>query len=167
MILCVIVLCPISRLKPLKYKVMQCVLCWCIYAGTTIPKILTQESELDLVLIVPMFCIFLYCYFSVLISLRRPRPGDREQGQKTSGDKLKIKAIKIILVNLVCFAVNYLPLFFIYYLAAITNVTRILFQVFGNLGVACGLVQPLHYLHRSGKLSCFNKALPTKKDINQ
>lgn len=155
-------LCPISRLKPLKYKVMQCFLCWFLYGVTTPTKVFAHGSEFELVILVPMFCIFLYCYVSVLISLRQPRPGDGEQGSKTSGDKLKINAIKIILVNLVCFLVNYLPLHVIYYLDTWTDATQTLFQILGKFGVACGLVQPLLYLQRSRKLSCFNKALSTK-----
>lgn len=153
-------LCPISRLKPLKYKMTQCLLCWCVYGVFTVTKIFKENSEYELICLVPTLCIFLYCYFSVLISLRRPRPGDGEQGRKTSGDKLKIKAIKIIFVNLVSFAVNYLPITAIYYTNEWNIVTVILFQVFGSIGVACGLVQPLHYLHKSGKLCFSKKALP-------
>lgn len=160
-LLSITALCPISRLKPLKYKLTQCLLCWCIYAVMTVTKIIKENSEYELIFIVPATCTFLFCYFSVLISLRRPRPGDGEQGQKTSGDKLKKKAIKIILVNLVSFVVNYVPITAIYYISEWNNVTLMLFNVFQNIGIACGLVQPLHYLHKSGKLSCFNKALPT------
>lgn len=151
---------PISRLKPLKYKLAQCLLCWCIYGVMTVMKILKENSEYELVFLVPALCIFLFCYFSVLTSLRRPRPGDGAQRRKTSGDKVKMKAIKIILVNLVVFVVNYLPTTVIYYINECNKVTLTLFKVFESVGVACGLVQPLLYLHKSDKLHCFKKVLP-------
>lgn len=151
-------LCPISRLKPLKYKLMQCLLCWCIHGFFTATKIFKQNLEYEQIFLVPASCTFVFCYFSVVISLRRPRPGDGQHARKTSGDKLKIKAIKIILMNLVSFVLNYLPVTVIFYTNEWNDITLMLFQFFGNVGVACGLVQPIHYLHKSGKLSCFNKA---------
>lgn len=111
---------------------------------------------------IPTLCIFLYCYFSALISLRRPRPGDREQERKTSGGKMKIKAIKIILVNLVCFLVNYLPTLLVYYLGQRIYIARLVSIVFKNVGIVCGLIHPLLYLHRARKLYCLKRALNAK-----
>lgn len=97
---------PFLRLKSLKYKVTQGALSWCIYFLALFTKLsLLPEAPVGLLWCVPILCIFLYCCSSVLCSLKHPGPGKREQ--KTSGDKMKIKAFNIILVHLVCFLVNY------------------------------------------------------------
>lgn len=137
---------------------MQCILSWCFYLALVFSKLETSMPDYVMFWFIPALCTFLYCYFSALISLRRPRPGDREQERKTSGDKMKIKAIKIILANLICFLVNYLPTLLIYYLYNRIYIARLVFGVFEKVGVVCGLVQPLLYLHRARKLSCLKRA---------
>lgn len=155
------------RLKPLKYKAAQCILSWCFYLVVTFAKFEDSISEYVIIWFVPMLCIFLYCYFSALISLRRPRPGDREQERKTSGDKMKMKAIKIILVNLICFLFNYLPTLLVHYLRQRTYISKLLFIVLKNVGTVCGLVHPFLYLHRARKLSCLKRALNAKMKKNK
>lgn len=152
----------VSRLKPLKYKVTQCILSWCFYLAVVLLKFEVSMYDYLLIWFIPTLCIFLYCYFSALISLRRPRPGDREQERKTSGSKPKIKAIKIILVNLICFLVNYLPGLLAYYLSQRIYIAGLVSTVLKNFGIVCGLVNPLLYLHRARKLSCLKRALHTK-----
>lgn len=151
------------RLKPLKYRVAQCALSWSLYIVISIPKVLEDDSRKrdygGLIWFIPTLCIFLFCQFSVLYSLKRPRPGDRERGEKTSGDKMKIKAFNIILMNLLCFLVNYLPTLCISYIRFTHYETS--YSIFMSLGLICGLVQPLHFLHRVGKLSCLWRLLIT------
>lgn len=141
---------------------MQCILSWCFYLVVILPRVKASLSDYVVIWFIPMSCIFLYCYFSALISLRRPRPGDREQERKTSGCRMKIKAIKIILANLICFLINYLPTLLVYYIGKKIYIARLVFVVFKNVGLVCGLVHPLLYLHRVRKLSCLKKALNAK-----
>lgn len=140
----------------------QCILSWCFYSAVAFHKFKASVSGYITIWFIPVLCIFLYCYFTSLISLRRPRPGDREQERKTSGGKMKIKAIKIILANLICFLVNYLPLLLVYGLGKRMHIARSVFVVFKNVGIVCGLVHPLLYLHRAKKLSCPIRALNAK-----
>lgn len=142
---------------------MQCILSWCFYFAVASPKFITSVSEYVMVWFVPVLCIFLYCYFSAVISLRRPRPGVKEQERKTSGGKMKIKAIKIILVNLICFLVNYLPTLLLYILLKRIYIASSVFIVFKNVGIVCGLVHPLLYLHRTRNLSCLKRKTGQKK----
>lgn len=141
---------------------MQCILSWCFYFAIAFPEVKGSTPHYLLFWFIPTLCIFLYCYFSALISLRRPRPGDRGQERKTSGDKLKIKAIKIILVNLICYLVNYLPLPLVYYLCQRIYIATSVSIVFTNVGIVCGLGHPLLYLHRTRKLPCLKRALNAK-----
>lgn len=141
---------------------MQCILSWCFYLVVAFPKLQISVPVDEIIWFIPTLCIFLYCYFSALISLRRPRPGDGEQERKTCGGKMKAKAIKIILVNLICFLVNYLPTILVYCLGKKIYVARLAFVVFKNVGIVCGLVHPFLYLHRVRKLSCLKRALNAK-----
>lgn len=152
------------RLKPLKYRVAQCALSWSLYVVISIPRILEddfqQEDYSGLIWFIPSLCFFLFCKFSVLHSLKRPRPGDGERAEKTSGDKMKIKAFNIILMHLLCFLVNYLPTLALSYIRSFHR--QIHFSISIGLGSICGLVQPLHFLHRVGKLSCLWRVLITR-----
>lgn len=152
-----------SRLKPLKYRVAQCALSWSLYIVIAVPKVLeagfVRKDYKGLIWLIPTLCIFLFCQFSVLYSLKRPRPGDREQGEKTSGDKMKMKAFNIILMHLLCFLVNYLPTLILFFIKH--RHCSISYSICLSLGLICGLVQPLHFLHRVGKLSFLQRALIT------
>lgn len=155
---------PFPRLKPLKYKVAQCALSWCVILLVFLPKFTLPEEAFrnsGLIWFLPTVCIFLFCYFSVLRSLKRPGPGGRER-ETTSGNKIKIKAFNIIVVHLVCFLVNYLPTLIVDSLQTQIYMPSIIFDILINLGVVCGLVHPLLYLHRAGKLSCLMKALTSR-----
>lgn len=144
------------RLKPLKYAVTQCALAWCV-VFLVFFLMLQRASVIGLLWFVPTFCIFLYCYFAVLFSLRRPGPGERQAEERGRGDKMKRKAITIIFVNMLCFVVNYLPPLTIYYVMMLVTVPTIVYDVATSLGIVCGLVQPFLYLHRVGKLPCLKR----------
>lgn len=142
----------------MRYTVTQCALAWCV-AFLLLFLMLQRPSEIGLVWFFPIVCMFLYCYFAVLFSLKQPGPGERQGEERGRGDRMKRKAISIILVNMVSYVVNYLPPLTIYYLARVVTVPTIAYDVATSLGIVCGLVQPFLYLHRAGKLPCLERAL--------
>lgn len=148
----------IPRFKPPRYKVAFCALVWCLIFLISLLMWTSPEEALAPIVsiwFVPMIFMLAYLYFSVQCSLKRPGPGKREgEGkQRKIGDKIKRKAFNINLVLLLCFMLNYLPLLLIHFLKMKINISAILQDIYYSLGIVCGNVQPLFYLHRTGKLS--------------
>lgn len=143
------VLCP-SRLKRLRYKVTGCILSWSIFLLILFTRVFIPQRPMDgLVWVLVALCIFIYCCFSVLFSLKQNPPGDRECREESSGVKMKNRAFNIILVHLLCFLVNYLPLFVLFLFIG-DRVIYNTFHLFESLGIVCGLIHPILYLHRAG-----------------
>lgn len=153
-----ITLCCVSipRFKPLKYKVAQCGLAWCTFFLTVLLLWTLSPQIIALLWFVPTLCMLLYCYFSVLYSLKRPGPGEREGEERRQGDRMKRKAFNIILVHLACFLVNYLPALIVQNVKTQIYMSSNVLDLM-KLGIVCGHVQPLLYLHRAGKLCCVSR----------
>ncbi len=156
------VLFSISRLKALKYKVANCALAWCfilfiIILFWTLPEVI---YSVQYVMFVSFTCIFFFGYFLVLHSLKRAGPGDRKgEGKlRKTGDKTKRKAFNTILVTLLCIMFNYLPAMMTQVLAEQISISMIFSDLTRGLALVCGNIQPVLYLHRTGKLSFLNKA---------
>lgn len=146
---------PISRFKPLKYRLPQCALAWCVFFLIFFLMRMSPTRNNVLIWFVPTLCMLLFCKFSVLYSLRQPGPGERDERRK--GDKMKRKAFNLIFVHLVCFLVNYVPVMVAHRLTRQIHISSIVLDLAVGLGMMCGHVQPLLYLHRAGKLSCIRK----------
>lgn len=154
---------PLSRLKLLRYKVAQCVLSWSIFLVALCMKgSIRDDSDIELLWFLPILCIFLFCCFSVLYSLKRPSPGERERKEKTSGEKMKKKAFNIILVHVLVYLANYLPTSILHYNFRHVRHSNLISDICVSLGIACGLVHPLFYLHRAGKFSGLKRAVTLK-----
>lgn len=104
--------------------------------------------------------LLLYCTLSVLWSLQQPGPGEREVRDRRGGDQMKRKAFNIVLVNLICFLVNYLPVVIYRLVIKTIQGPYLVLDLIICLGLVCGIIQPLLYLSRAGKLPCVNVAPP-------
>lgn len=146
------ILCCVSilRFKPLKYRVAQCALTWCVYSLTTTLMMMFPESKIRFINVTTL-CLLFFCCFSILRSLKQPGPGEREGEGRRRGDKMKRRAFNIILFHLACFSVNCLPFLTVKVLKELINIPGIVEDLTLCLVVVYGLVQPLFYLHRAGK----------------
>lgn len=150
------------RFKPLRYKLACCCATWVIslascgfYFFTYInPLILYGNSSFCMLI----FCVMLFCCFSVLRALKRPGPGERGSGKKISNAK-KRKAFRIIVMIMISMAINLLC-----YIASVPAQCcfkliefRQILEVCLNIAIITAFIQPLIYLHKSGNLFCVKK----------
>ncbi|KAM7009753.1 proteinase-activated receptor 2-like [Tautogolabrus adspersus] len=105
------------RFKPLRYRVACCCVLWLIILISCIYSFYTSWTSMYLFLYfietVLFFGVMLFCCLSVLWALKRPGPGERDTGKRTS-NAMKRKAFKIILIIMIFMTLN-----FFLYLAAI------------------------------------------------
>ncbi len=101
------------------------------------------------------FSIQLFCLVAVLRALKQSGPGERGRERKEE-NSIKRRAFHLILITTVTMTNIYMPLIISGFYFILTR------QFIGNLfsvGLLCfilaGFVQPVLYLHRAGKLSCF------------
>lgn len=137
----------------MRYKVAVCILSWSAFLLILFTRAFIPQNPVEgSVWLLLMLCFFTCCCFSVLFSLKKSPPGDREGREETSGGKMKKRAFNILLVHLLCFMVNFLPfvvLFFFINDSVVYNVS----YFFESLGIVCGLIHPILYIHRVGKFS--------------
>lgn len=149
---------PLHRFRVLRYKLACCALCWLLMVTSCIvSSFMPSYIELGLFLSTKTsFSLVLmsYCGISVLRALKRPGPGD---GDGQAGNSMKRRAFKIILINLVFTFITQLPIILMTPLlfgqARQANVTAFLVNV--SVTIVGGILTPLLYLHRAGKLPCF------------
>ncbi|XP_067106441.1 hydroxycarboxylic acid receptor 2-like [Osmerus mordax] len=95
----------------------------------------------------------LFCCFSVLWALKRSKPGD---GERKGGRDVKMRAFKIILLILVTMMLAYFPWIAVF-IAFQGNWKGDFFRARSlcfSVNVMTGFVQPLIYLHGTGRLPC-------------
>lgn len=144
------------RYKPLRYKVAFSGVTWAVIIGLTLfytfmplIKHLAFVSQCAV-----LISVMLFCYFSVLVALKRPRPG---KGKKERGNKMKMRA----LLNLSFIILSFVGTYFLWCIAIVskiniwfTNGQTILTEVCTSITLVNGFAQPLIYLQRRGKCSC-------------
>ncbi len=141
------------KFKPLRYRVFCCTVAWVICFGSCFVCMYTLEEEnsylytwffsLQFLL---FFFIQLFCLVTVLTALKQSE-------RKKEENCVKRRAFYLILITTASMAITYGPSIIIGFLTiVIQQLTQIWFigSVFYVLG---GFVQPVLYLHRSGKLS--------------
>ncbi|KAL1023721.1 hypothetical protein UPYG_G00045130 [Umbra pygmaea] len=144
--------------KPLKYRLGCCAVIWLLLLGSCIAYLFAYKCSMDyfnLVLILVLCSVMLFCCLAVLRVLKRPKPGDVE-GDWEGTNNIKLRAFRIILAIVVSMVIQYLPQVL---LLTTNDVTKIKSYDFGlsisySFIVITGFVQPLLYLHRAGKLPC-------------
>lgn len=148
------------RFKALRYRVACCCVAWLINLVSCLYS-LNYSKSLQLyyffILNLLFFSVKLFCCLSVLRTLKRPGPG--EKNTETTSNAMKRRAFKIILITMISMAVN-----FFLYVGAIPLQCCLKSLEFINALSICtavvlvaGFIQPLIYLHRAGKVPCFRE----------
>ncbi|XP_050948642.1 hydroxycarboxylic acid receptor 2-like [Labeo rohita] len=154
---------PVTFLKyrPLRYRVICCAVVWIISVGFClfsmfILVLLTDLSSTWLCTVLFLFflSIQLFCLVAVLRALKQSGPGERGRERKEE-NHMKRRAFYLILITTVSLILIYLP-------TAITGFHWVLTQGDNQelwssskiIFFLAGFVEPILFLHRTGKLSC-------------
>ena len=150
------------RYKPLRYKLGCCVVLWAVIIPfCCISMLCGKNTRLLFWMYVTedLFFLSINLFFglSVLRALKRPKPGEGGvEQERHRGSDIKMKAFKIILFILVSMMIYYLPWIVLIIASELSKDI-----VLADIGIVCfsitvvtGFVQPLLYLHRTGRLPC-------------
>lgn len=151
---------PLHRFKPLRYRLLCCVVDWLVVLLYSIIPTFTYSPVQSAFLVISNSLFFLllmlYCGIRVLCVLKQPGPGDGDRHHE-SQNSMKRKAFKVIMITLVfTSSIQLIRLFMLgptllyapqYILLQITLVTV-------AVNIISGFITPLMYLHRAGKLPC-------------
>ncbi|XP_042567362.1 C-C chemokine receptor type 8-like [Cyprinus carpio] len=148
------------KYKPLRYRVICCIVSWIIILGSCLCCIFTILLHYIVhmwflsVQFLVFFLIQLFCLVAVLRALKQSGPGERgrERGEE---NHMKRRAFNLILITTVTMVITHVP----YCISGfITIITEKRFDAQWVPGLFCyvlaGFVQPVLYLHRARKLSC-------------
>lgn len=143
------------RYKPLRYKAAFSGVTWAVIIGFTIFYALFPQAHVVFVVEwMVLISVMLFCYFSVLLALKRPRPGE---GKMERDNNMKRRAVLTILVTILSFVGTYI-LWCVAILSQLstwfTHGRRILTRTSLFITFASGFFQPLLYLQKTGKCSC-------------
>lgn len=144
------------RYKTLRYKAASSGVTWAVIIGfsvfytfTPLIKHVAFASECAV-----LISVMLFCYFSVLVALKRPRPGT---GKTDRDNNMKTRAFVTIMVIIVSFVGTYI----LWCIAILSQLTtwfspqRIIFtRTCTFITFISGFVQPLNFLQKHGKCSC-------------
>ncbi|XP_064860590.1 C-C chemokine receptor type 8-like [Oncorhynchus nerka] len=148
------------KYKPLRYRVGCCGVVWMMVLGYCFVNLLSNYQSawwkiFTLILNLLTLSVMLFCCLAVLWALKRPGPGEGER-EGEGMNNMKLRAFRIISMIIVSMLVMYLPLVLL--LVSYHFIESV--EFFGGLSicysitVVSGFVQPLLFLHRSGKLPC-------------
>ncbi|XP_064860589.1 G-protein coupled receptor 35-like [Oncorhynchus nerka] len=146
------------KYKPLRYRVGCCGVFWMMVLGSCFVNMLSNYESawfFGLILNLLTLSVMLFCCLAVLWALKRPGPGEGERDGEGMNN-MKLRAFRIISMIIVSMIVNYLPMIIL----LISNDFIDPLEIFKGrsicffITVVSGFVQPLLFLHRSGKLPC-------------
>lgn len=149
------------RLKPLRYRLTCCAVVWLLIALSCVYNKCTSENlrHLFTVFIQNLLILFvvLFCLLSVLRTLKRPGPGGIHVQKKSN--RIKTRAIRILLVTMASLTVNFLLCVAPIPLQLCLPETEFLYVylTFTCLSFVSGYMQLLIYLQRAEKILCFQK----------
>lgn len=152
-------LCSCFRFKPLRYRLLCCVVDWLLILLDCMTTLLVHRTVLAFLLIsksLVFFLILLYCGMRVLYVLKQPAPGDGVHGAE-SWNSMKKKAFKVIMITLVFNSSTQLlqlsllgPVVLYASLTLILQITLVSMSI----SIISSFITPVLYLHRAGKLPC-------------
>ncbi|XP_077053561.1 chemokine XC receptor 1-like [Siphateles boraxobius] len=148
------------KYKPLRYRVICCTAAWIIILGSclccmfTIVLHYTAHIWFFSLQFLLFFSIQLFCLVAVLRALKQSGPEARRRERKEE-NCIKKRAFDLILMTTVSMVITYAPI----------SIAGVFFIATEKLNPACwlpglvcyvlsGFVQPVLYLHHTGKLFC-------------
>ncbi|XP_056114209.1 G-protein coupled receptor 35-like [Rhinichthys klamathensis goyatoka] len=149
------------KYKPLRYRVICCTAAWIIILGSCLVCMFTTSQVNFYIYIYFYFIQFLlflsvqlFCLVAVLRALKQSGPGERGR-EREEENPMKRRAFHVILITTVTMSTTYIPLIFAGFSFVLTQLFIVGLFSFGLLCfILAGFVQPVLYLHRTGKLSC-------------
>ncbi len=148
------------KYKPLRYRVICCTAAWIITLGSCLCCIFIGQFKYVYIYFYSIQFLFflsiqLFCLVAVLRALKQSGPGESGR-QREEENHMKRRAFYIILITTVTMSIIYIP----YIVSGFYFILMQKFIVdFLSFGLFCfivgGFVQPVLYLKRAGKLSCF------------
>ncbi|XP_056114213.1 C-C chemokine receptor type 8-like [Rhinichthys klamathensis goyatoka] len=150
------------KYKPLRYRVICCTVVWIIILGSCFYNlfiVISQNFHIHLWFFSTQFLLFfsiqLFCLVAVLRALKQSGPGERAR-EREEENHMKRRAFYLILITTVSMAFIYVPYPITGFYIIHTQQNNPAYWLPGLVcyGLA-GFVQPVLYLHRTGKLPLF------------
>ncbi|XP_067280762.1 chemokine XC receptor 1-like [Pseudorasbora parva] len=150
------------KFKSLRYRAICCAVVWIIILGTCFFSLCITISQNTIVTVwffsttfLLFFSIQLFCLVAVLRALKQSGPGERGR-EREEGNHIKRRAFNIILITTVSMTFIYVPYSTTGFYIIVTQHNN---PAYWTPGFVCyvlaGFVQPVLYLHRTGKLPAF------------
>ncbi len=147
------------KYKPLRYKMVSSVVVWLLGVGSCLFSMFIFLSNNIIAFtwfVLLQFLLFLsiqlFCCLAVLRGLKRSGPGERKREEEND---MKRKAFYLILITTVTMVLIYAPFIISAMLSIlIQQDILVLLPISFAFFILGGFVQPVLYLHRSGKCSC-------------
>ncbi|XP_056301827.1 C-C chemokine receptor type 8-like [Danio aesculapii] len=159
------------KYKPLRYRLICCAVGWILTLGACLCCMYTMVKHKFVhvwfmsVQFVLFVSIQLFCLVAVLRALKQSGPGERVR--ENEENHRKRRAFYLILITTISMVITYVPFNTVGFFSIVTGIFNSAHYVPGlTCFVLCGFVQPILYLHRTGKLSClclFSSPLPQNK----
>ncbi|XP_077063571.1 C-C chemokine receptor type 8-like [Siphateles boraxobius] len=149
------------KYKPIRYRVICCTVAWIINLVSCLCCMFNLTSQnryihtwLSSMQILLVFSIQLFCVVAVLRALKQSGPGERGR-EKKEENHMKRRAFNIILITTVSMVIIYVP-HIITGFSEIRTSDSTPTHWFTALTcfIMAGFVQPVLFLHRTGKRSC-------------
>ncbi|XP_051734919.1 uracil nucleotide/cysteinyl leukotriene receptor-like [Ctenopharyngodon idella] len=147
------------KFKPLRYRVICCTVVWIIILGSCFYSlfIVISQNVVHIWFFSTQFLLFLsiQLFFLVVVlrALKQSGPGERGR-EREEENHIKRRAFHLILITFVSMTFIYIPYSITGFCVIVTQQNH---QVYWLPGLVCyvlaGFVQPVLYLHRTGKLS--------------
>ncbi|XP_048023153.1 uracil nucleotide/cysteinyl leukotriene receptor-like [Megalobrama amblycephala] len=146
------------KYKPLRYRVICCTVAWIITLGSCFYSLFISQNihvktwfySLQFLL---FFSIQLFCLVAVLRALKQSGPGERRR-EREEENHMKRRAFHLILITTVSMAFIYVPYSITGFCIILTQQNILVYWLPGFVCyVLAGFVQPVLYLHRTGKIS--------------
>ncbi|XP_077063569.1 hydroxycarboxylic acid receptor 2-like [Siphateles boraxobius] len=148
------------KYKPLRYRVICCTVAWITSLGSCFCSLFfytnTEQihSQIFLLQFLLALCIQLFCVVAVLRALKQLGPGERRR-EREEENHMKRRAFQIILITTISMTIIYVPFATVGLFTILTNHYIHKLWITGLICyVLAGFVQPVLFLHRTGKLSC-------------
>jgi len=148
------------KYKPLRYRVIWCTVVWIFILGSCFYSlfiVISENIHVHTWFFSTQFLLFLsiQLFFLVVVlrALKQSGPGERVR-EREEENHMKRRAFHIILITTVSMAFIYVPYTITGFCIILTQQNNHIYWLPGLVCyVLAGFVQPVLYLHRTGKLS--------------
>ncbi|XP_067231469.1 hydroxycarboxylic acid receptor 2-like [Chanodichthys erythropterus] len=155
------------KYKPLRYRVICCTVAWIFILGSCLVCAITlmiyniiAHAWFFLLQFLIFLSIQLFCLVAVLRALKQSGPGERERGRgREEENHMKRRAFYLILITTVNMVIAYVPIIISGVFIILNSDYELTFWAPGFVCfVLASFVQPVLYLHRTGKLACHSSS---------